>query len=172
MIRALVLFIGLSLLGLFSLLNWTAFATTTPLNLGVTTVQAPLGLIMLGVVVFMAVLFTVWAMSLQATALMDARRLSKELQTQRDLADKAEASRFTELRGFMSTELLRVSQASYEARADLLARMDRLQDESRSTLQETSNTLSACIGEIEDRLERQQLVPVERRRLDLPETMG
>jgi hypothetical protein len=172
MTRAIVLFIGLGLVGLFALINWPAFAALTEINLLVTTVQAPLGLIMLGALAFLAVLFVSWALSLQATALMDSRRLGKDLQTQRELADKAEASRFVELRSFMSAELLRVSQASYEARADLLARMDRLQDESRGTLQDTANTLSAYIGELEDRMERSRdLEPGERRRTDIPETI-
>ncbi len=165
MIRALVLLIGLGLVGLFALLNWPAFAAPTPLSLGVTTVQAPLGLLMLGVIVVLAVLFTAWAMSIQATALMDARRVSKELQAQRDLADKAEASRFTELRTHLTAELLRVSQVTQETRADLLSRIDRLQEESRGTLTESTNTLSAYIGELEDRLERADaLTPAERRR--------
>jgi len=59
MIRALVFTVILVLVGLFALINWTAFAALTPLSLGYTTVQAPLGLIMLGVLVFFAVLFMV-----------------------------------------------------------------------------------------------------------------
>lgn len=154
MIRALVLFIGLGLVGLFALLNWTAFATPMPLSLGITTINAPLGVIMLGVLVVMAVLFSAWAMSMQATALMDARRLGKDLHSQRELADKAEASRFTELRAHLD-----------QSQAALLARLDRLQDESRGTLNETANSLSAYIGELEDRLERADaLSPPERRR--------
>jgi hypothetical protein len=153
MIRAIVLFIGLALLGGFALLNWTAFTAPTDLNLGVATVTAPLGLLMLGVVVFIALLFTVWAITLQGNALMDSRRLGKDLQAQRELADKAEASRFVELRSYLSAELLRVSQASYEARADVLARIDRLQDETRVSLDEHANSLAANIGEFEDRIE-------------------
>jgi hypothetical protein len=157
MIRAIALFIGLTLLGGFALLNWAAFTTPQTLELGVTTVSAPLGAIMLGVVVFMALLFTVWAISMQSAALFESRRLSKELHAQRELADKAEASRFVELRSFLSAELLRVSQASYEARADLLARIDRLQDETRTRLDEHENSVAASIGEFEDRIEHQYI---------------
>jgi uncharacterized integral membrane protein len=141
MVRALVFVLLLVVVGLFALVNWSAFTALTPLSLFFTTVQAPLGLIMLGLVAFLCVLFTVWVISLQANSLMDARRQTRELQAQRDLADKAEASRFTELRGA------------------LMARLDRLQDESRKAYEQSGNSLAAHIGELEDRLERARLLP-------------
>src|SRR5213075_3578550 len=82
MIRALAFFLVLVLVGSFALLNWDAFSALIPLSLGLTTVQAPLGLIMLGLVAFLCVLFTVWVISLQAASLMDARRQTRELQAQ------------------------------------------------------------------------------------------
>ena len=167
MIRAIVVFLGLTLVGLFALLNWDAFTTPTALSLGVTTVQAPLGLVMLGMLVFFSVVFVVWAMSLQAGALMEARRLTRELQTQRELADKAEASRFTELRAFLSNELSTVAVAQEQMRAVLVSRMDRVQDAARVSQEETANTLSAYIGELEDRLERARVVPAQYERNDV-----
>lgn len=140
MVRALVFFLVLVLVGLFALINWPAFSALTPLSLGFTTVQAPLGLIMLGFIAFLCVLFTVWVISLQAGSLMEARRQTKELQAQRDLADKAEASRFTELR------------------TELMARLDRLQADSRTAIEQNANSVAAQIGELEDRLERERLL--------------
>ena len=136
MFRALVLFLVLLFVGLFALINWGAFVAPTPLSLGFTTVQAPLGLIMLALVAFLCVLFTVWVITLQARSLKDARRQTRELQAQRDLADKAEASRFTELR------------------TELMARMDRLQADARLAVEQSGNSTAAHIGELEDRLER------------------
>lgn len=140
MLRALAFFLMLPLVGLFALVNWTAFTAPTPLSLGVTTVQAPLGLIMLALLAFVCVLFAVWVIALQAGALRDARRQTRELQAQRDLADKAEASRLSELR------------------TDLLARLDRLQNESRVALEQHGNSIAAHIGELEERLERAGLI--------------
>ena len=80
MIRALVFFLVLVLVGTFALINWDAFSALTPLSLGFTSVKAPLGLIMLGLMIFLCVLFTVWMISLQSRALLHARRQSKELQ--------------------------------------------------------------------------------------------
>jgi uncharacterized integral membrane protein len=143
MIRAAASFVVLVLVGLFALLNWQAFAAPTPLSLGFVTVQAPLGLIMLGLFVFACLLFIVWVIALQANALFDARRQTKELAAQRELADRAEASRFTELRN------------------DLLARIDRLQQESRLALDQTGNTITAHLGELEDRFERAQIIATD-----------
>jgi uncharacterized integral membrane protein len=160
MARAIAFFVVLAFIGLFALLNWPAFAATTPLSLGSTTVDAPLGLIMLGVVTFTAVLFTVWAVTMQAGALRDARRMTRDLQVQRDLADRAEASRFTELRNFIAAELAVVSQSSETARVATLGRLDRLQSEMRILLDQSANSLAASLGELEDRLEREQRVAV------------
>ena len=141
MVRALVFFLVLVLVGLFALINWATFSALTSLSLGFTTVQAPLGLIMLGLIVFLCVLFTVWVISLQAGSLMEARRQTRELQAQRDLADKAEASRFTELR------------------IELMARLDRLQSDSRIAIEQNGNAVAAQLGQLEDRLERERPLP-------------
>jgi hypothetical protein len=130
MTRALIFFLVLVAVGLFAAINWSVFTALTPISLGFTTVQAPLGLIMLGLIVFLCVLFTVWVIVLQANSLRDARRQTKALQAQRDLADRAEASRFTELR------------------ADVLKRID-----------ESANATAAHIAQLEDRLERDRLLP-------------
>ena len=140
MVRALAFFLVLVLVGLFALLNWDAFSALSPLKLGLTTVQAPLGLIMLGLVAFLCVLFTVWVVTMQASSLMEARRQTRELQAQRDLADRAEASRFTELR------------------TELMARLDRMQSDARIAIEQSSNALAAQVGELEDRLVRERLL--------------
>ena len=159
MIRALVFTVILVLVGLFALINWTAFAALTPLSLGYTTVQAPLGLIMLGVLVFFAVLFMVWAFSMQASVMMETRRYARELQVQRDLVERAETSRFTELRNYLSLEQQRTTQADDDMRSALLMRMNRMEAELRARLDQTANSLSATIGELEDRIEHHQLPP-------------
>ena len=144
MMRTLSLFAVLLLVGLFALLNWPAFAALTPLSFGFMTVQAPLGFIMLGATVFLALLFTVWAIAMQASALGETRRQSRQLQAQRELADRAEASRFTELHNF------------------LVERIDRLQAETQRGLEHNANSIGAVVAELEDRLERGHLPALER----------
>jgi len=105
MLRTLILLIVFIAVVIFAVLNWSAFMAPTTLSLGVAQVQAPLGLIMLGLVALLAALFLLYVVYLQTTVLLETRRHAKELQAQRELADQAEASRFTELRGYLETRL-------------------------------------------------------------------
>jgi uncharacterized integral membrane protein len=152
----------LVLAGLFAALNWTSFTTPTTLDLGFTTVSAPIGLVMIGAVALLGVLYIVSVVTLQGETLLETRRINRELQSQRELAEKAEASRFTELRDFMSNELLRVTQAADQARAATLARIEQLEQRQRVAMEETANSLSAYIGQLEDRLDHRGLPPEQR----------
>ena len=56
-----------------------------------------------------------------------SRRQAKDMEQQRSLADQAELSRFTELRAYMQGELMLANQRSEEQHAQLLAKLDRLE---------------------------------------------
>ena len=151
-IRSLLLALVLALIAAFTVLNWSVFLADTPLSLGVSTVQAPLGLIMLGLLIFMVAYCLVYVLYLQSNVLMDARRNAKELQTNRELADKAEASRFTELRSFVEAGLKQGAAQDKAAQQALMVRLDTLENTLRNSVEQSGNSLSAYIGEIEDRL--------------------
>lgn len=152
-IRTLLLLLVLVAIAAFAALNWGAFMATTTLSLGVADVQAPLGLVMLGMIVFVSAVFLVFLVYLQASILLEARRHARELQANRGLADKAEASRFTELRGFLDGELKRLANLNAESKTAVLTRLDALDQGLRLAMEQSENTLSACLGELEDRLE-------------------
>ncbi len=152
--RTLFLILVLVAIGGFSALNWNAFLTPTSLNLGVAEVQAPLGLIMLGALVMVAAVFMVYILYLQTTVLLDTRQHTKELQSNRKLADQAEASRFTELRGFLEAELKRHLAQDAESRAAVIARIDQLERDLRTAVEQSGNSLAASLGELEDRLDQ------------------
>ena len=152
--RTLFLILVLVAIGGFSALNWNAFLTPTSLNLGLAEVQAPLGLIMLGALVMVAAVFMVYILYLQTTVLLDTRQHTKELQSNRKLADQAEASRFTELRGFLEAELKRQLTQDAESRAAVVARIDQLERDLRTAVEQSGNLLAASLGELEDRLDR------------------
>jgi len=156
-IRTLFLLLILVAIAAFVMLNWNAFMTPTTLSLGVAVVQAPLGLVMLGLLVFLVALFMLFVVYMQTSALLAGRRQDRELQAHRELADKAEASRFTELRVFLAAELAKHADLHGESRALIIERMDQLAGDIRSAVQETENSLSAYIGELEDRLEGKPL---------------
>ena len=152
--RTLLLLLAVVAIAAFTALNWNAIMAPATLSLGVANVQAPLGLVMLGLVAFLAALFLVFVVYLQTSVLLEARRHARELQANRELADQAEASRFTELRGFLEMELKRQAGLDAESKAVVLARLDQLDRDLRSAVEQSGNTLAAYIGELEDRLER------------------
>jgi len=152
--RTLVLLLILLAIAAFAALNWNTFIAPTDLSLGVTTVRVPLGLVMLGLLILLTLLFLLYLVYLQTSALLESRRLSKEVQAQRALADQAEASRVAELRGFLETELSRHAALHAESRAAVLARVEQLAQELRTAVEHSGNTLAAYFGELEDRLEK------------------
>jgi uncharacterized integral membrane protein len=135
-IRTLFLLLILVALATFTILNWTAFTAPTTLSLVFASVQAPLGMVMLVITALLAAMFLLYVAYLQGTVILEARRSARELQSQRQLADQAEASRFTAL------------QKTIEAR------LDRLDHDLRGAVEQTGTVLTAYIGEVEDRLER------------------
>ncbi len=151
---SLTLVLVLVLLAAFAALNWAAMAAPVPLSLGFVDVSAPLGLVMLGVTAAICGLFIVYIVLLQAGVILEARRLTKEVKAQRELADTAEASRFTELRTLLETELRRLEAQGAATSREFGARIERSERGMQDRLAETTGTLSACLGEIEDKLDR------------------
>lgn len=135
-------------------LNWEVFITPTDISLGFGQVAVPLNLMLLGLLVLLSVLFLVHAVYIQGSALMETRRHTKELQANRELADKAEASRFTALREFIAAEMTRQEARQTEAQQQLLVRLAELAQASHTLTEQTGNSLAASLGELEDRLER------------------
>ncbi|WP_428420728.1 LapA family protein [Methylibium sp.] len=153
-LRALAIVAVVVALVLFALLNWPAFIAPTALNLGVATVNAPLGLIMLVATGVLVGLFLVYIVFQQAGVIFEARRYAKELKAHRELADTAEASRFTELRLFLDAELRKIEAQNAAATRELGARIERLEQQLQDRLAESTRTLSAHVGEVDDKLDR------------------
>jgi uncharacterized integral membrane protein len=132
----------------FSVANWSVIVAPTSISLIFATVEAPLGLVLLGLVALVTALFLGFLVYLQTSVLIESRRHARQLEAQRQLADQAEASRFTDLRAFLDAELKTMS-----------AGLDRVEQELKGAVEQASNTLAAYIGELEDRLQRDAGVP-------------
>ena len=143
--RTLVLLLIVAATAALAVLNWTALSEPSPISLGVTTVDAPLGLIMLGLTVLLGVFFIAYVLSLQGSVLLDTRRHTKEMQAQRELADMSEASRFTELRAFLETQHQQVQD-------QLIERLDALESRLAARAQESDNSTAAYVGQLEQQL--------------------
>ena len=146
-LRTISIAIIVALIAVLAAFNWNALATPTAVSFGVTEIQAPLGVLMLALTVLLSVFFIAYVLWLQGSVLMEARRHSKEMQSQRDLADKAEASRFTELRGVL--EALHA-----QNKQDVLARLDQLEAHLVSRAQESDNSTAAYVGQLEQQVQR------------------
>ncbi len=153
-IRTFFFVIILGAIAALAALNWETFNAPTALWLGVTTVEAPLGLVMLGLTALLAIFFIAVIIYLQSSALLESRRPTKELQIHRERADQAEASRFIALRQFVELEMQSIGKQNLELRGVLLDRLDRFDTGIAVAIEQSGNTVAAHIGELEDRLER------------------
>lgn len=157
-VRTLFLLLVFGAIAGFAALNWSTFMASTTLSLGVAEIQAPLGLVMLAVLVFITAIFLVYVVYLQTTVLLDARSHARELKANRELADQAEASRFTELRNFLEQAQKQQASVDTEVKSVLLTRIDQLEQALRLSIEQSGTTLSAYIGELEDRLEKNAII--------------
>jgi uncharacterized integral membrane protein len=152
--RTIVLIVAIVLMAGFAALNMDEFTRTSLLSLGFTTVEAPLGLVMLVILAAALLLFLASTLYIQSTHLIETRQTARELHAQRDLADKAEASRFTELRNYLEAQTLAAQQRESAQVTVLSERLAQSEQALAAKIEQSGNTLSAYIGELEDRLER------------------
>ena len=145
--RTLFALLVLLLLALFAWLNWGEITRPTPLSLGLTRVEAPLGLLLVIALGVVSLLYLIFTIGLETAALLEVKRYARELLHYKKLAEDAEQSRYTELRRCLEAELARLAEAEREEIRALEARVEEL-------LEEHGNTLAAYIGELEDQILR------------------
>lgn len=135
--RLTLLLVAIVALACFATLNWSEFARPVQLSWGFGTGEAPLGLIMLALLAASWIAFLLGSAYLETHYQLASHRNGKALEAQRVLADRAEASRFTELRTYMENQTAQAAQREAAAIArlehvmhaelnGLLAAMDRL----------------------------------------------
>ncbi|WP_114312972.1 DNA cytosine methyltransferase [Thermus caldifontis] len=145
--RTLFVLFVLLLLVLFSWLNWGEVTKPTSLSLGLTRVEAPLGLVLVVALGVVSLLYLIFTIGLETAALLEVRRYARELLHYKKLAEEAEQSRYTELRRYLEEELKRLAEAEKEEIRALEARLAEI-------LEKHGNTLAAYIGELEDQVLR------------------
>jgi hypothetical protein len=131
------------LMGALVVINWTVLVTPIDISFGIAHVTAPFGFLLLGCAVALSAIFVGYLLTVQLDALSAARKHAAELRRHREIADTTELSRATELRQYLRQEFESMGQAQRAAE-------QRVHD----ALGATTNTLAACIGEIDDRLDR------------------
>jgi len=166
--RTIVLVVAIVLMAGFAALNMDEFTRTSMLSLGFTTVQVPLGLLMLVLLAAVLLVFLGTTLYIQSTHLLEMRQTTRALSAQRELADKAEASRFTELRQYLEAQALAAHQREAAQATVLAERLAQTQDVLVSRIDQSGNTLAAYIGELEDRLETRDGASTRVVRTDAP----
>ncbi len=152
--RTVLLIMGLVLLTAFAFLNVDEFTRSSLLSLGFTTIQLPLGLLMLLLLVAVMLVFLTTTLYLQRASLIETRKHTRELNIQRELADKAEASRFTELRNYIQAQTAATLQREAANATVLTERLAQVQAALVQRIEQSDNTTAAHMGQLEDRLER------------------
>ncbi|RZJ26644.1 MAG: hypothetical protein EOO54_02065 [Haliea sp.] len=167
--RARLVFIVLAILAVagFAALNWSEFLRTTPLSFGLVVMEAPLGLILLGMLTITLLAFIISSALMQTQGLLENRDHAKAMAIQRELADKAEASRFTELRQYLDAQVRETRQREAIAATEFERAMVQSQRELRTQLEQMDRTLLARLAQLESRTEVQREQPLLARRESL-----
>lgn len=149
-----LIFAGLILLGVFAFANWDVLTAQTTLSFIAFTWVAPLGLVLLSTLLVFVALFTLYVLILRTSMLMETRRYAHELRDQHLLAENAEASRLNELRHQLEREFTLARETAEKTQTDLSTRIEGAELTLRNAIEESGRSLSAYIGEVEDKLDR------------------
>jgi uncharacterized integral membrane protein len=151
--RLVLLLVAILLVAGFAALNSAEIMRPTPLNFGLFTTDVPLGAILLGLLAVALLVFL--ASSVAATARMrnTENRYHRELQVQRDLAEREEASRFTQLRQHFDNHLRENRQREALGSSEFEKNVLQSQRDLRNQLEQIQHTLAGRLGEIENRME-------------------
>lgn len=152
--KTIILIIAIVLVAGFAALNIDEFTRASVLSLGFTTIQVPLGMVMLLLLVIATVTFLASTVYMQSANLLETRKYARELAVQRELADKAEASRFTELRTFIEAQSAAALHREAANNTVLAERLAQTQTALLNRLEQSDNATAAYMGQLEDRLQR------------------
>ncbi len=97
-VLALVLFVVI----LFAGVNWGLFAREDTISFVFFSVRAPFGVIMLGIVGVVSLLYMVFIARAEIAGLMEVRKKNRELEEVRTLAMNSEKSRVTEMQNMVA----------------------------------------------------------------------
>ena len=151
-IRTIELVIFLLLVSVFVALNWTELSRVTVLNFGITQAQGPLGLVMLGLLLLASGVFLAYALAIQTTSLLQFREHAREMKAQRELANSAEASRFSDLQATITRLDAESRERDTRLQEWFETRTTRMQEALDTRIEHSGNTLAAYVGELEERL--------------------
>ena len=151
--RARLVFIVVAVLVVAAItaLNWPEFTRAEPLSFGIATATVPLGVTLLVLMGIILAVFLISSAIQESRYLLHHRRHSRDLQSQRDLAEKAEASRFTDLRQHLDTHLRETRTRESVMSTEFEKRLMQSHNELRAQIERMHQMLATRLGEMESR---------------------
>ncbi len=147
-LRNLTLLVILILVAIFAGLNWSLITAPAQLNLLFAHASAPLGLVLLSVIALLTVLYFFFIAMVETGALLEIRRYARQVEQARKLADKAEASRFAELKTFLEKDL----SALKSGQESLKEHTASVVEQGRGALSLEHDTLKSQLNELGNRV--------------------
>jgi hypothetical protein len=151
--RLVLLLVAILLVAGFAALNWAEIMKPTALNFGVFTTDAPLGAILIALLGVALLVFLVASAATNARMRSTEIRYHRDVQVQRDLAEREEASRFTQLRQHFDNHLRENRQRDAVVSTEFEKNMIQSHRDLRNQLEQIRHTLEARLGELESRME-------------------
>jgi len=151
-----IVFLVVVLLLVFVAANWQTLTAATPLSFVVVTVDGPLGVILLGVMVVLTALVFAYALLLRTKWLMESRRVNRQLEEQRRLAETAESSRFTALQELLMREFGIVNESLSKIGDAGSSRIAECENAIVKALEDSGNSIMAHLGYIDNKLKDDQ----------------
>ena len=151
--RLILFLVAILAVAAFAAMNWSEIMRPAPLLFGAVVMDAPMGLILLSLLGIATLAFLISAATMRTHSLVETRHHHKTLEAQRALADKAEASRFTELRTHLDTQLRELRQRDAIAATEFEKAMVGSQRDLRTHLDQMQRTIAARLAELETRLD-------------------
>lgn len=136
----------------FTAANWQILTTVTPLSFVAFSIEGPLGVILLGVCLTLTVLVVSYALLLRTNWLMESHRFSRQLEEQRELADRAETSRITALQEMLKYEFETLTNALNKIEESNSLRIEAAERSLGKIIEDTGNSLEANLGYLDDKL--------------------
>lgn len=137
----------------FCALNWSEVNRSSQVSFGFMNTDAPAGLVLLGLLGITLVVFLLSSAMQESRHLIAHGRNARTLEAQRELAEKAEASRFTDLRQQLDTHLRDNRRREEIAATEFHKSMVETQRELRTHLETINQTLATQLRELEARLD-------------------
>lgn len=154
--RTILLVLAILAIAGFAAQNWAEFSRPVPLTFGVVERTAPLGVILLALLALVTLAFVATIAAMHTRSLTETRQHSRALHAQRELAEKAEASRFTDLRQVLDSHLREVRQRDSIQHSEMERTMSQQYKELRAHLEQVAHALTARMSEMEERLDQRR----------------